>query len=122
MDPSEKIDPVELTKVYEARTSYEAGIVCNMLKGAGIRARVVSTAMDAARELAPFQKAASPIFVAAADAELARALLRDYEQRMRNRDEMSRDADHGFCYHCGEAVEPGQTPCPACSGPLEWNE
>lgn len=25
-----------------------------------------------------------------------------------------------FCYHCGQAVSRGQSPCPACGQPLDW--
>jgi enoyl-CoA hydratase/carnithine racemase len=118
--------PVE---VYAARDTAEAFFVRNLLQQAGIEALVVGDMLrGVVGELPPLQTSPS-IWVAPYEAERARLIVADYDRRQRERasadsSETDREsADSGaepFCYHCGQSVQQGQTPCPSCGKPLEW--
>jgi enoyl-CoA hydratase/carnithine racemase len=118
--------PIE---VYSARDTTEAYFVRNLLQQAGIEALVVGDVLRGiVGELPPLQTTPG-IWVSPHDAERARLVVAEYDLRQRERatieskeaDSASNDPDaEPFCYHCGESVRSGESPCPACGKPLEW--
>ena len=116
------MDSDEPVKVYDAWDSFQAHFLCQLLAGAGISARVSSDAVEVASGPIPFQKATCPIWVVASDAERARALLVEYDNRLNDDDKGKAARAKSFCYHCGDAIQPGQLQCPHCGKQLDWTE
>jgi hypothetical protein len=112
----------EPVQVFKARNSVQAQFVCNLLAEADIAARVESTALEAVRGEVPDQKVSCPVLVAAADAERARALVAEYESRLKGVSAAVDESTEPYCYHCGGPVAAGQSPCPACGFALDWSE
>jgi hypothetical protein len=112
----------EPVQVYGAWNSMQAHFLRNLLADEGIEARVVSDAVESIRGEVPFQKATCPVWVAGADAERARVVVAEYERRLKGSDSPSGDAAKPFCYHCGQAIEAGCSPCPSCGMELDWSE
>jgi hypothetical protein len=114
--------PVE---VFVARDVTEAQFVCDLLADAGIGARVVGVPLGMVAGKVPPLEATPRIWVHADEVERARPILDEYRRRLIERAgpeaEMPRRKEP-FCYHCGQAVGPGQSPCPACGRELEWAE
>jgi hypothetical protein len=116
-------------EVYEGADSYDAQFVRNLLADAGIEAIVVGDAADGAvGDRTPFSSPPK-IWVPPADVDRARPIIAEYKRRLIKRAETavggSEDAGkelnaEPFCYHCGNPVTVGQTPCPTCGQPLEW--
>jgi enoyl-CoA hydratase/carnithine racemase len=123
---SENQAPVE---VFSARDTPEAYIVLGMLREAGIEALVVGESLGGiAGEVPPLQ-ATPRIWVHPGDASRARQLIEEYERPATGPSLPASDAltafppaqAEPFCYHCGQRVDYGQSPCPACGKPLEWD-
>jgi hypothetical protein len=112
-------DPV---KVYEAWNSVQSEFVCNLLRDAGISARVASDAVQNIVGRVPFQKATCPIWVAAADIDRAREVVAEYDRRLVDHSQGEHEELGSLCYHCGHGVEQGQSPCPRCGLELDWSE
>ena len=103
--------PVE---VYAAGTMAEAQFVRNLLADAGIEATVVGEPLGMAVGELPPLVATPRIWVRAGDAERARPVVEEYDRRR------SGGRATPFCYHCGQAVAWGESPCPVCCLDLEW--
>lgn len=103
-------------KVYEAGSGFEAQLLVDWLRDAGIEARIASTAMEPLVGKVPFQIATCPVLVAQRDADRARAEVPAFEVRLAER---GRETE--FCYHCGGALDARPTVCPACGEPLDWS-
>ena len=116
------MSPDEPVTVYKAWNPRQAHLVCQVLANADIEARVASDALEMALGDVPFQQATSPVLVHAADAERARAVLAEFDAHLADRSAEPRDGGTPFCYHCGEAVAAGQSPCPHCGGELDLTE
>jgi hypothetical protein len=113
-------DPVQ---VYVARDMTEAQFVCDLLTDAGIGARVVGEPLGMASGKIPPLEATPRIWVRADEVPGARAILDEYRQRQVARVQPAAAASsekESFCYHCGEAVTWGQSPCPVCGLELAW--
>lgn len=109
-------------KVYDAWNSQQAHALCQLLEDHGISARAASDAIENLVGRVPFHKATCPIWVAADDADRARRVLLDYEKRMQCADTDKAQVGKAYCFHCGDAVQPEQTPCPKCGRELDWAE
>lgn len=107
-------EPVE---VYSARDLPEAQFVKDLLSEAGIEATIVGEPLGAVLGDIPAFEAAPRIWVLREDRERARSIIDDYERR---RKIATDSAEPAYCYHCGEPVSRGQSPCPACQGVLDW--
>lgn len=103
-------------KVYEAGGSVEAQFLVDWLRGAGIEARIASTAIEPLAGKVPFQLATCPVLVARRDAERALAEVPGFEARL-----AERGGEATFCYHCGGALDARPATCPACGQPLDWS-
>lgn len=103
-------------KIYEAGSGFEAQFLVDWLRGAGIEARIASTAIELLAGKVPFQIATCPVWVAARDEQQARAELPAFEARL-----AERGSEAAFCYHCGSAIAARQSPCPECGGELNWS-
>ena len=112
----------EPVQVFSAWNSVQAHFVRNLLADEGIPARVASDAIQAISGEVPFQKASCPVWVDAADEERARALVAEYESRLAKRSPEEPKSAEPFCYHCGQSVTVGQSPCPSCGIELDWSE
>ena len=117
-----RMDPKEPVKVYDAWNSQQAQFLCQLLADAGISARVASDAVETLSGKVPFQKATCPIWVAASDAERARSILVDDDKRLQDHDAPQTQPKKTYCYHCGDAVQSGQSPCPHCGCDLNWTD
>lgn len=121
-------DPVD---VFAASDAAEAQIVRGLLAEDGIEATIVGEPLRGILGDVPFFMAGPRLWVRPADAERARAVVAEYETRLRERgqDESAADAEADrsggreilFCYHCGEPVESGRQTCAACGQELDWN-
>ena len=121
-------DPVS---VYSARDTQEAHFVRNLLADAGIEAKVVGDTLQTLVGEVPFQINTPQVWVHRNDLEQARPIVEEYEQHLIERVEgqsepgASRADDEPptepFCYHCGQPVQAGQSPCPACGQALDWS-
>ena len=112
--------PVE---VYAAGDMAEAQFVRDLLADAEIEARIVGEALGAAVGELPPLVATPRVWVRAEDAERARPLVEQYQRRLierAGREATGSRAEEPFCYHCGQVVAPGQSPCPACGRELDW--
>ncbi len=103
-------------KVYDAGSGIEAQFLVDWLRGAGIDARIASTAIEPLAGKVPFQIATCPVLVARRDAERALAEVPAFEARL-----AERGGEAGFCYHCGGALDTRPATCPACGGALDWS-
>jgi len=103
-------------KVYEAGSGFEAQLLVDWLQGAGIGARIASTAMEPLAGKVPFQIATCPVLVARRDVERALAEVPAFEARL-----AERGGEAMFCYHCGGALDTRPATCPACGEPLDWS-
>jgi hypothetical protein len=120
--------PVE---VYAAKDSAEAYFVRNLLADAGIEAFVVGEALRTALGDVPINAAEPRVWVREIDEGRARPIIEAYQRRLIERTEaefgpkpgagIEGPATEPFCYHCGQPVQFGQSPCPACGGTLEWD-
>ena len=109
-------------KVYEAWNSIQAQFVCNLLSDAGISARVTGDAVQNIVGRVPFQKATCQVLVSAADVDKARSVVAEYERKLADHS-LGEDKNVGsYCYHCGQDIERGQSPCPSCGLGLDWSE
>jgi hypothetical protein len=111
----------EPVKVYDAWNSVQAYFLRNLLVDQGIEARVASDAIESLCGPTPFQEMTLPVWVPADDKERARAIVADYEARVRQPNR-PHEAAEPFCYHCGQEVSAGQSPCPSCGLKLDWSE
>jgi hypothetical protein len=114
--------PVEVS---EARDLIEAQFVCDLLTEAGIGARVVGEPLGMAVGKVPPLEATPRIWVPYAEVERARPIVDQYRQRLIERVGRKAVVPPGkepFCYHCGQAVDQGQSPCPVCGLELDWTE
>jgi endogenous inhibitor of DNA gyrase (YacG/DUF329 family) len=116
--------PEEPVEVYSAQDLAEAQFVHNMLAEAGIKAEIVGEALGGVLGDVSSINMSPGIWVRAEDEGQARPLIEFYQQRLIER------AEGGiteplvtipFCYHCGQEVVRGQSPCPACGKDLDWN-
>jgi len=103
-------------KVYEAGSGIEAQFLVDWLRGAGIEARIASTAIEPLAGKVPFQIATCPVLVAQRDEERALAELPGFEAKL-----AERGGEVAFCYHCGGALDTRPATCPACGGALDWS-
>jgi hypothetical protein len=113
-------DPVE---VYTAREISEAQFVLNLLADADIEARIVGEPLGAAAGRLPQLDAMPRVWVRASDAERARSLIGQYQrQRLQKAGGAASEsgAEKPFCYHCGQKVAWGESPCPECGKDLDW--
>ena len=120
-------DPVE---VYAAKDTTEAYFLRNLLADAGIEAIVVGEPLGGVLGDVPFQAAAPRLWVRQADQERARAVVEEFGRRLIERSAAppgsgdlvsdEQPVSEPFCYHCGQAVQVGQSPCPACGQDLDW--
>ncbi|HEV3167449.1 MAG TPA: DUF2007 domain-containing protein [Isosphaeraceae bacterium] len=113
-------DPVE---VYTAKELTKARFVHNLLADAGIDGRVVGEPLGAVVGRVPQLDAMPRVWVRAADAERARSLIEQYQHQ--HREKAGRAASElgykvSFCYHCGQVVGEGESPCPECGKELDW--
>ena len=116
-------------EVYAAADTQEAHFVRNLLADSGIVALVVGDAAEGAvGERSPF---ATPptVWVLPSDVEPARPIVAEYQRHLIERVESQAEPDEAiddepptepFCYHCGQPVGVGQSPCPACGQALDW--
>jgi hypothetical protein len=122
-------DPVE---VFAASDAAEAQFVRGLLAEDGIEATIVGEPLRGILGDVPFFMAGPRLWVRPADAERARAVVSEYEARVRERglseavaaetgDRIGRP-ENLFCYHCGEPVESGRQTCAACGQELDWND
>ena len=114
--------PVE---VYLARDLTEAQFVCDLLTDAGIGARVIGEPLGMAAGKVPPLEAAPRIWVRCDEVERARPIIDEYRRCLIER--IGRAAviprsKEPFCYHCGQVVGQGQSPCPVCGRELDWAE
>jgi hypothetical protein len=121
-------DPVE---VFAASDATEAQFVRGLLAEDAIEATIVGEPLRGILGDVPFFMAGPRLWVRPADAERARAVVAEYEtrvrERVRNEAVPAGTADQSgrpeilFCYHCGEPVESGRQTCAACGQELDWN-
>jgi hypothetical protein len=114
--------PVE---VYAARDLAEAQFVHGILADAGIGATIVGESLGAAAGELPPLVATPRVWVRADDAERAWPLVEQYQRRLSERAAgrgTESRAEEPFCYHCGEPVGRGQSPCPTCGRELDWEQ
>ena len=116
------MDPDGPVKVYDAWNSFQAHFVHNMLRDAEISARVASDAVENIVGQVPFQKATCPVWVDAADVDRARAIVAEYERSLPGHTQGEVEIVETYCYHCGQGVERGQSPCPSCGLDLDWSD
>jgi enoyl-CoA hydratase/carnithine racemase len=118
--------PIE---VFAARDTTEAYFVRSLLKMDGIDAVVVGDNLRAiVGELPPLQTTVR-LWVPPYEADRARLVVAEYNRRQRDRAAQGSQAGAAapestvdpFCYHCGQSVSLGQSPCPACGKSLEWD-
>ncbi len=103
-------------RIYEAGNEIEARLLVDWLQEAGIAARIASTAIEPLAGKVPFQIATCPVWVTTRDASRARDVLPAFEAQL-----AKRVGEAAFCYHCGNAVVEGLSPCPGCGGELDWS-
>jgi hypothetical protein len=116
-------------EVYEGLDSEDAHFLRNLLADAGIEAIVVGDAAEGAvGERSPFSSPPQ-VWVPPTDVDRARPIVAEYQRHLIERTESSvaeseaaaeQAESEPFCYHCGNPVNAGQTPCPVCGQPLEW--
>ncbi|MBI3469395.1 MAG: DUF2007 domain-containing protein [Planctomycetes bacterium] len=116
-------------EVYAAADTQEAYFVRNLLEDAGIEAVVVGDApAGAVGERSPFSSPPT-VWVLPTDLEGARPIVEEYQrhliERVESRAESEEQLDdepptEPFCYHCGQSVQVGQSPCPSCGQALDW--
>ncbi len=112
----------EPQNVFDAWNRIQAQFVCNLLADEGIQARVASDAIENVSGRVPYFLVMCPVWVSAADAQRARAIVAQYESRLNSSPRASKAADEPFCYHCGQQVDADQSPCPHCGNVLDWSE
>lgn len=115
------MDAEEPVTVYEAWNSQQAHFLSQMLAEAGIVGRVASDADEMVRGWVPYQVTTCPVLVHRKDIERARALIDDYDNRLKGSPAEQREFSDPYCYHCGESVEAQQSPCPSCGHELDWS-
>ena len=111
-------DPVP---VYNAASNLEAQLIRNHLIAEGIEAYAVEDVSQVgtwAMGLIP-EIHKPQVFVERWNAEQARSLIEDYEDRSAPAAPM--EAEQEFCYGCGEPVTRGAPTCTACGKPLDWS-
>ena len=108
--------PIE---VYAAGDLAEAQFVHDLLADAGIEATVMGESLGALAGEIPAWYATPRVWVRADDAERARPIIAEYRRRRIER-AGGRGTDEPFCYHCGQSVGRGQSPCPSCGQELDW--
>jgi hypothetical protein len=116
--------PEEPVEVYSATDMAEAQFVHDMLAEAGIRAEIMGEALGGVLVDVSSLNLTPGIWVRAKDVEQARPLIEFYQQRLIERAEGGATeplVKIPFCYHCGQEVQRGQSPCPACGKDLDWN-
>lgn len=114
----------EPVQVYAAGNMAEAQFVHDLLADAGIRSEIVGEALTGGLGELPVNDATPCVWVRAEDEAQARPIVEAYQQRLIDRvegDIQEPLAKEPFCYHCGQEVAKGQTPCPACGKDLDWN-
>src|SRR5262245_31232366 len=119
--------PIE---VFSARDTPEAYLVRGILRDAGIDAIIVGESLGGITGEVPPLQATPRIWVRPLDASRARELIEAYDRETARRanansapeskDATSSEAEP-FCYYCGQSVGYGQSPCPSCGKPLEWD-
>jgi hypothetical protein len=120
-------------EVYSAIDSFEAHLVRNLLIDEGVEAIVVGDAAEGAvGERSPFSTPPR-VWVPPGDLERSQPIVEQYQQQLIRRAESQQPADDSaeataaestgepYCYHCGEPIAAGQTPCPSCGQALDWN-
>lgn len=112
----------EPQNVFDASNLVQAQFVCNLLADEGIRARVASDAVENVSGRVPYFLVKCPVWVNAADAHRARAIVAQYEAKTYGAVRADAAKDEPFCYHCGQQIDADQSSCPHCSKPLDWSE
>ncbi|GEM_PF-904105 len=115
-------------EVYSAIDSFEAHLVRNLLIDEGVEAIVVGDAAEGTvGERSPFSTPPR-VWVPPDDLDRSRPIIDRYQQWLIHRAEASQaeaaaveSTGEPYCYHCGEPIAAGQTPCPSCGQPLEWD-
>lgn len=116
--------PEEPVEVYSAKDMVEAQFVHDLLAEANIKAEIIGESLGGVLGDVSNIDFSPSIWVRAEDAGQARPLIEFYQQRLIER------AEGGvteplvkipFCYHCGQEIEQGQSPCPVCGKELDWN-
>ena len=116
------MDINEPVKVYDAWNSLQAHFLCNLLTEAGVAARVASTAQEILSGKVPFQTVKCPVWVAGADAGRARSIVAQYESALKASPGKTVESVEPYCYHCGQPVKQGDSPCSKCGLALAWSE
>lgn len=116
------MDINEPVKVYDAWNSLQAHFLCNLLAEAGVSARVASSAIESVSGSVSFQKVKCPIWIAGADAQRARSIVAQYESALKASSGENVESVEPYCYHCGQPVKRGHSPCPNCGLDLDWSE
>ena len=109
-------DPVA---VYDAASNFEAHLICQFLRDAGIDAAVVEDLSPGGLfSLGTLDGIHKPqVWVERSAVEAAQALIWEYEDRQ---DATEQPADPAqYCYLCGEAIAADAHRCAACGGYLE---
>jgi len=116
--------PEEPVEVYSAGTMAEAQFVHDLLAEAGIRSEIVGEALTGMIGRIPAEGASPRIWVRMEDEGRARPVIDEYQQRLIDRvegDIKEPLEKEPYCYHCGQEIAQGQSPCPSCGKELDWN-
>jgi len=112
-------EPVE---VYAAWNAHQAHFVRHLLANAGITARVASDAIQGLVGEVPFQKASCAVWVDAQDVDRAREVVAEYEEMVGQDTIPMLPTTGSHCYHCGQPISLGVSPCPECGQELDWSD
>jgi hypothetical protein len=110
--------PVE---VYSALNITEAEFLRGLLANEGIDAKVVGEALGMGVGELPPLIATPRIWVQSSEVERARTVIDEYGRRLAARATKTSPAERPYCYYCGQTVNLGQSPCPACGQELAWS-
>ena len=107
---------MSLTRIFTGRDSLQAHHVCALIKAAGIDATVLGDALNLARSEVPNTEHNLPtIYVKAEDAEVAAAIIEEWNNNNAHTDPDSPDNQPWDCPSCQESIEPQFTECWNCN-------